>query len=113
MSREKQQVSKVGNTMTGRSFGSGGGYQGYGSSRGTSSSYEGRNSNRYMQFQTTGTGFPSYGSSGHQVIGMVIAMAWVLVELQLKKRSLACRLSSMESKLAAPAEVSESDIVAR
>ncbi|WOH08613.1 hypothetical protein DCAR_0728057 [Daucus carota subsp. sativus] len=54
----------------GRSMGGGGGgYQGYGSSGGNSSSYEGRDSNRYMQSQNTGGGFPSYGSSGYGASG--------------------------------------------
>ncbi|XWS39150.1 hypothetical protein CRYUN_Cryun18bG0025400 [Craigia yunnanensis] len=45
--------------------GGGGGYQGYGSSGGNASSYDGRmDSNRYMQTQSTGAGFPPYGSSG-------------------------------------------------
>ncbi|XP_022740174.1 heterogeneous nuclear ribonucleoprotein 1-like [Durio zibethinus] len=46
--------------------GGGGGYQGYGSSGGNASSYDGRmDSNRYMQAQSTGAGFPPYGSSGY------------------------------------------------
>ncbi|XWS53763.1 hypothetical protein CRYUN_Cryun10bG0028100 [Craigia yunnanensis] len=52
-------------TMSGGS-GGGGGYQGYGSSGGNASSYDGRmDSNRYMQAQSTGAGFPPYGSSGY------------------------------------------------
>ncbi|EYU18295.1 hypothetical protein MIMGU_mgv1a006612mg [Erythranthe guttata] len=48
----------------GRSMGGGG--AGYGSSAGNSSSYDGRmESNRYMQSQNSGGGFPSYGSSGY------------------------------------------------
>ncbi|KAK8548669.1 hypothetical protein V6N13_054553 [Hibiscus sabdariffa] len=49
-------------TMSGGS----GGYQGYGSSGGNSSSYDGRmDSNSYMRAQGTGAGFPPYGSSGY------------------------------------------------
>ncbi|WCJ24091.1 RNA-binding (RRM/RBD/RNP motifs) family protein [Euphorbia peplus] len=51
----------------GRSMGgSGGGYQGYGASGGNTNSFESRmESNRYMQPQNTGGGFPPYGSSGY------------------------------------------------
>ncbi|GER52239.1 RNA-binding (RRM/RBD/RNP motifs) family protein [Striga asiatica] len=50
----------------GRSTG-GGGYQGYG---GNSNSYDGRmESNRYMQSQNSGSGYPSYGSSGYNAQG--------------------------------------------
>ncbi|KAL8109791.1 protein CHUP1, chloroplastic-like [Apium graveolens] len=41
----------------------------------------------------------------------VLELRRINMELQLEKRNLACRLSSMESKLAALAEVSESDII--
>ncbi|KAL0414260.1 UNVERIFIED_CONTAM: Heterogeneous nuclear ribonucleoprotein 1 [Sesamum radiatum] len=56
----------------GRSIGGGssGGYQGYGSSMGNSSSYDGRmESNRYMQSQNSSGGYPSYGSSGYNAPG--------------------------------------------
>ncbi|KAJ0954262.1 putative RNA recognition motif domain, nucleotide-binding alpha-beta plait domain superfamily [Helianthus annuus] len=49
--------------------GGGGGYQGYGASGGNSS-YEGRmDSNRYMQSQTAGGGFPPYGNTGYGTPG--------------------------------------------
>ncbi|XP_058094776.1 heterogeneous nuclear ribonucleoprotein 1-like [Magnolia sinica] len=50
---------------SGRSMG-GGGYQGYGSSGMNASAYDGRmDTNRYMQPQAAGAGFPAYGSSGY------------------------------------------------
>ncbi|CAL5337370.1 unnamed protein product [Camellia sinensis] len=56
----------------GRSMGGGAGGGGGGSYQGTcsSGSYDGRmDSNRYMQSQNTGGGFPSYGSSGYSASG--------------------------------------------
>ncbi|XP_044485836.1 heterogeneous nuclear ribonucleoprotein 1-like [Mangifera indica] len=58
----------------GRNMGSGGagfgGYQGYGASGGNSNAFEGHmDSNRYMQPQSTGSGFPPYGSSGYSTPG--------------------------------------------
>ncbi|KAL0284762.1 UNVERIFIED_CONTAM: Heterogeneous nuclear ribonucleoprotein 1 [Sesamum calycinum] len=56
----------------GRSMGGGssGGYQGYGSSMGNSSSYDGRmESNKYLQSQHASGGYPSYGSSGYNAPG--------------------------------------------
>ncbi|TQE09585.1 hypothetical protein C1H46_004804 [Malus baccata] len=48
----------------------GGGFQGYGASSGNPNSYDGRmDSNRYMQSQSTGGGFPPYGSSGYSTPG--------------------------------------------
>ncbi|XP_073028916.1 heterogeneous nuclear ribonucleoprotein 1-like [Primulina eburnea] len=41
------------------------GYQGYGSSVGNSSSYDGGMETKYMQQQNAGGGYPSYGSSGY------------------------------------------------
>ncbi|KAI3469812.1 hypothetical protein Pfo_026475 [Paulownia fortunei] len=59
-----------GRSMGGGVGGSSGGYQGYGSSVGNSSSYDGRmESNRYMQSQNSGGGYPSYGSSGYNAPG--------------------------------------------
>ncbi|KAK6254704.1 hypothetical protein SCA6_016009 [Theobroma cacao] len=56
-------------TMSGGA-GGGGGYQGYGASGGNASSYDGRmDSSRYMQPQSTGAGFPPYGSSGYSAPG--------------------------------------------
>lgn len=56
--------------MGGGSSGGSGNYQGYGSSGGGAGSYDGRmDSNRYIQPQNTGGGFPSYGSSGYGVGG--------------------------------------------
>ncbi|CAN1147002.1 Heterogeneous nuclear ribonucleoprotein 1 [Linum perenne] len=53
-----------------RSMGGGGGYQSYGTSGGNSSSYDGRmDSNRYMQPQSAGSGFPPYGASGYSTPG--------------------------------------------
>ncbi|KAF8388265.1 hypothetical protein HHK36_026931 [Tetracentron sinense] len=53
----------------GRSMG-GGNYQGYGASGANTNTYEGRmDANRYMQPQTTGGGFPAYGSSGYAAPG--------------------------------------------
>lgn len=50
--------------------GGGGGYQGYNASGGNPTSYDGRmDSNRYMQSQNTGSGFPGYGSSGYTAPG--------------------------------------------
>ncbi|KAG5554214.1 hypothetical protein RHGRI_011913 [Rhododendron griersonianum] len=51
--------------------GGGGGYQaGYGASGGNSGSFDGRmDSNRYMQSQNAGGGFPAYGSSGYSASG--------------------------------------------
>lgn len=47
-----------------------GGYQGYGASGGNQNSYDGRmDSNRYMQSQNTGSGFPPYGSSAYNTPG--------------------------------------------
>ncbi|RVW77301.1 Heterogeneous nuclear ribonucleoprotein 1 [Vitis vinifera] len=47
-----------------------GGYQGYGASGGNPTTYDGRmDSNRYMQPQNTGGGFPPYGSSGYSAPG--------------------------------------------
>ncbi|KAK6929717.1 RNA recognition motif domain [Dillenia turbinata] len=55
-----------GNRTMGGGGGGGGGYQGYGSSGGNSAGYDGRmDSNRYMQPQSTGGGFPPYTSSGY------------------------------------------------
>ncbi|KAJ4722785.1 heterogeneous nuclear ribonucleoprotein 1-like [Melia azedarach] len=61
----------------GRSMGGGGGggsgfggYQGYGASGGNASAFESRTeSNRYMQPQNAGSGFPPYGSSGYSASG--------------------------------------------
>ncbi|KAJ9555602.1 hypothetical protein OSB04_010216 [Centaurea solstitialis] len=62
-----------GRSMGGGGGGAGGGggnYQGYGSSGGNSGSYESRmDSNRYMQSQNAGGGFPPYGSSGYGTPG--------------------------------------------
>ncbi|KAJ4968975.1 hypothetical protein NE237_015676 [Protea cynaroides] len=53
----------------GRSMG-GGNFQGYGSSGGNTSTYDGRvDGTRYMQPQTAGGGFPAYGSSGYGAPG--------------------------------------------
>ncbi|KAL6532442.1 nuclear ribonucleoprotein 1 [Orobanche gracilis] len=50
--------------------GGGGGYQGYGSSGGNSNSFDGRiESNRYMQSQNSGGGYPSYPPSGYSAPG--------------------------------------------
>ncbi|CAN1144954.1 Heterogeneous nuclear ribonucleoprotein 1 [Linum perenne] len=50
--------------------GGGGGYQSYGGSGGNAGTYEGRmDSNRYMQPQAAGGGFPPYGSSGYGTPG--------------------------------------------
>lgn len=59
---------------SGRSMGGGGGgsggYQGYGGSGGNSNSYDSRmDSNRYMQSQNTGGGYPPYASSGYNTPG--------------------------------------------
>lgn len=56
---------------SGGGAGSGGGYQaGYGASGGNSGSFDGRTeSNRYMQSQNAGGGFPAYGSSGYSASG--------------------------------------------
>ncbi|XP_054821762.1 heterogeneous nuclear ribonucleoprotein 1-like [Prosopis cineraria] len=46
------------------------GYQGYGASGGNQNSYDGRmDSSRYVQPQSTGGGFPPYGSSGYTAAG--------------------------------------------
>lgn len=46
------------------------GYQGYGASGGNQNSYDGRmDSNRFIQPQNTGAGFPPYGSSGYVAAG--------------------------------------------
>ncbi|KAL3828279.1 hypothetical protein ACJIZ3_017081 [Penstemon smallii] len=59
-----------GRSMGGGAGGNSGGYSGYGSSVGNPSSYDSRmESNRYMQSQNTGGGFPSYGSSGYNSSG--------------------------------------------
>ncbi|PON33814.1 Splicing factor-like protein [Parasponia andersonii] len=48
----------------------GGGYQGYGASGGNQNTYDGRmDSNRFIQPQNTGGGFPPYGSSGYGAPG--------------------------------------------
>ncbi|CBI23698.3 unnamed protein product, partial [Vitis vinifera] len=50
--------------------GGGSRYQGYGASGGNPTTYDGRmDSNRYMQPQNTGGGFPPYGSSGYSAPG--------------------------------------------
>lgn len=50
--------------------GGGGNYQGYGASGGNTGSYDSRmDSNRYMQPQNAGGGFPPYGSSGYGTPG--------------------------------------------
>ncbi|KAK6914141.1 RNA recognition motif domain [Dillenia turbinata] len=55
-----------GSRTMGGGGGGGGGYQGYGSSGSNSGGYDGRmDSNRYMQPQSTGGGFPPYASSGY------------------------------------------------
>ncbi|KAI4318148.1 hypothetical protein L6164_025952 [Bauhinia variegata] len=60
---------------SGRTMGGGGGaglggYQGYGVSGGNQNAYDGRmDSGRYMQPQSTGGGFPPYGSSGYGAPG--------------------------------------------
>ncbi|XP_074338396.1 heterogeneous nuclear ribonucleoprotein 1-like [Apium graveolens] len=54
-----------GRGMGGGASRGGGGYPSYGASGGNLSSYEGRDSSRYMQSQNTGSGYPSYGSSGY------------------------------------------------
>ncbi|KAJ9154124.1 hypothetical protein P3X46_027493 [Hevea brasiliensis] len=57
-------------SMGGGGGGGGGGYQGYSASGGNTNSYDGRmDSNRYMQPQSTGGGFPPYGSSGYNAPG--------------------------------------------
>lgn len=54
----------------GAGSGGGGGYQGYGGSGGNPNTYDGRvDSNRYMQPQNTGGGFPPYGTSGYSAPG--------------------------------------------
>lgn len=59
-----------GRSMGGGASGGGGNYQGYGASGGNSGSYESRmDSNRYMQSQNAGGGFPPYGSSGYGTPG--------------------------------------------
>ncbi|KAI8560785.1 hypothetical protein RHMOL_Rhmol04G0282900 [Rhododendron molle] len=60
-----------GRSMGGGGAGGGGGYQaGYGASGGNSGSFDGRmDSNRYMQSQNAGGGFPAYGSSGYSASG--------------------------------------------
>ncbi|RWR81187.1 heterogeneous nuclear ribonucleoprotein 1-like protein [Cinnamomum micranthum f. kanehirae] len=53
----------------GRTMGSGG-YQGYGSSGGNTSTYDSRmEANRYIQPQAAGGGYPTYGSSGYGAPG--------------------------------------------
>ncbi|KAL2463551.1 RNA-binding (RRM/RBD/RNP motif) family protein [Forsythia ovata] len=56
---------------TGGGGGSGnGGYQGYGPSAGNLNSYDSRmDSNRYMQLQNAGGGYPPYGPSGYSTPG--------------------------------------------
>lgn len=57
-------------SMGGGAGGVAGGYQGYGASGGNPTTYDGRmDSNRYMQPQNTGGGFPPYGSSGYSAPG--------------------------------------------
>ncbi|KAL0414259.1 UNVERIFIED_CONTAM: Heterogeneous nuclear ribonucleoprotein 1 [Sesamum radiatum] len=66
----KRALPKDANPGGGGRSGSSGGYQGYGSSMGNSSSYDGRmDSNRYMQSQNSSGGYPSYGSSGYNAPG--------------------------------------------
>ncbi|GFY90915.1 hydroxyproline-rich glycoprotein family protein [Actinidia rufa] len=52
-------------------------------------------------------------SLSHNLEMEVVELRRVNKELQLQKRNLACRLSSMESQMASPATVSENDIVAK
>ncbi|XP_030974274.1 heterogeneous nuclear ribonucleoprotein 1 [Quercus lobata] len=69
-----------GNRAMGGGAGGGGavgsGYQSYGVSGGNPNSYDGRmDSSRYMQQQSTGGGFPPYGSSGYSAAGYGYAPA--------------------------------------
>lgn len=72
----KRALPKDGNSgFGGRSTGNGGSgmgggsYQGYGASGDNPSSYDRMDTNRYMQSQNTGGGYPSYGSSGYGTAG--------------------------------------------
>ncbi|WOK97168.1 heterogeneous nuclear ribonucleoprotein 1 [Canna indica] len=66
----KRALPKDSNSSTGsRSMGSGS-YQSYGGSSGNAGSYDGRqDTNRYMQPQAAGGGYPAYGSSGYGAPG--------------------------------------------
>ncbi|XP_073287959.1 heterogeneous nuclear ribonucleoprotein 1-like [Primulina huaijiensis] len=58
-------------SMGGGTGGNRGGYQGYGSSVGNSSSYDGGMETKYLQIQNAGGRYPSYGSSGYNALGYV------------------------------------------
>lgn len=66
----KRALPKDANPGSGGRSAGGGGYQGYGGAGMNTNAYDGRmDTNRYMQPQTAGGGFPAYGSSGYGAPG--------------------------------------------